>query len=97
MSRYIDAENKEAREEYNKTGYLGTLEEVLTYFPTADVAPVVYGHWECFPGTFAPNGVKGCVICSACNTTVDLETFRLMDKCGLTRKCGACGAQMDKG
>ena len=74
MHRYIDAENKEARVEWNKTSYLGTLEEVLEYFPTEDVAPVIHAHWEECSYWF--------VRCSSCKNIVFGGGDNYCPKCG---------------
>jgi len=72
------------------------IKKAIVKTPTADVEPVVHARWIFQKGVFANNGTKGCFECSACKAIVDLETFDRMCECGQTRKCGACGARMDK-
>lgn len=103
MPRYVDAEPIEKfitdglNNQEKSYGWVGV--EILTevhYTPTADVVPVVHAHWIFHKGVFANNGTKGCFECSGCKTTIDTETFDRMYECGQTRRCGACGAQMDE-
>ena len=90
MARYIDAENKEAREEYNRCGYLPTLEEVIEYFPTEDVEPVRHGHWiitDYHDGMFITE-------CSVC--VKPFAYWKGNTQIGKMPYCPHCGAKMDE-
>lgn len=103
MSRYIDTDQTD---EVIKTelGMYDTteLKEMLKYFPTADVAPVIHAHWE------REEGYEGTRhICSNCRSrcpsvltepaTVDrpygeVEEIELSD----IIYCPHCSAKMDE-
>jgi len=93
MPRYIDANKIEYEPRYGYDEWDVTKAEIEK-IPTADVAPVIHAHWRYLPGVFSNEGRKGCVECSACKSTIDQEVYHRMYKCGQTRRCGACGAQM---
>ena len=61
---------------------------VVERMPSADVAPVVHGHWEYIDDTYC--GFEDTdVRCSVCKTTTNIKRFRK------TKWCPDCGAKMD--
>ena len=88
MPRYIDADAaKIDAEERGGTLWLtdGDVKEVKRFLddqPTADVAPVVHGHWVAGRGLCYPT----CSICNNYSPAGEDWTF-----------CPWCGAKMDEG
>lgn len=89
MTRYIDVEDfkeevrklgKSLLNEWDTQGVLSVLERV----PTADVAPVIHGHWI-YQGLSPYNCFSRC---SCCDVVFDgYETLEY---------CPKCGAKMDE-
>ena len=89
MSRYIDAEALDnrikadwAKQEDDK-GY-GLAHFYIETQPTADVAPVIHGHWETIFDELWNYGFEKC---SACGDKYGSFTYRY---------CPNCGAKMDE-
>ena len=94
MSRYVDVEPSKVDEVIEtELGMYDTVElkEMLKYFPTADVAPVVHAHWIKMSKYVCDSGGKPVVkigelyICSNCGLEEDKE----YSYCH-------CGAKMDE-
>lgn len=82
MAEYID---KQAFLNYIRgTNRYFTVKSDIESFPIADVAPVVYGHWE--TNSDRPDSL----ICSVCNCGFD------MWKHDSHNFCPNCGARMNK-
>lgn len=65
---------------------LNTIENLIKESPTADVVPVIKGHWEERRFIVFDSEIKLGYNCSECNTTWDTET----------NFCPYCGADMRK-
>lgn len=90
MSRYIDADK--ARD--NSTDPYVRI--YLDSQPTADVAPVVHGHWEYHECVCTDEGMTGVYVCSACKAAVQEAVFDFLMDGFYKDFCGACGALMDE-
>ena len=94
MPRYIDTEKTDSVIQSELGVYDTTdLKEMLKFFPTEDVAPVVHAHWaphlrKEFLYDHGPEFefVDDGYACSNCR---HYETFR-------TNYCSECGAKMDE-
>lgn len=89
MSRYIDAEKADDVIETELGVYDVTdLKEMLKYFPTEDVAPVIHAHWVKLT---SDGHVLGC---SNCKYEIYNDIYYPDD---LQKYCSECGAKMDEG
>ena len=102
MARYIDAD-KLLKEPLRIEGHFdlphgraqnfsAIPDTVIMNFPTADVAPVVHGHW--IFGEF--NGIGRPIWCSECgNRTKNVADPKAWLNYPEHKYCGRCGAKMD--
>ena len=84
---YIEREALLERLSYNGSMNLPPMEyyrEVVTKFPTADVAPIVHGEWQLVE---IDHNDMAIIKCSVCNTK----------RFGASKYCSECGARMDGG
>lgn len=93
MSRYIDVEPSKI-DEVIKTelGMYDTVElkEMLSYYPTADVAPVIHAHWELWDHEEASTTLR----CSRCGREVEHKGS--YDEIKDVFPYCHCGAKMDE-
>ena len=105
MARYIDAD-KLLRKSFRIEGHFdlpsgkaqnfsAICDTEIINFPTADVAPVIHGHWEVFGGTITNVDRNGecssetIYECSACRWDCQCENRITW------AYCPNCGAKMD--
>ena len=97
MSRYIDAEQLEKRmcetceknEHCEKDHCLSKC--LIAQVPTADVAPVVHGHFEIHEEVFK------FLTCSICGGETAVDEFQSAKQWAETLNyCAHCGAKMDE-
>ena len=94
MARYVDIECDAVREVLPRRAFKTRqdIQDFLDNIPTADVAPVVYGHWIWHEEEFEYE-------CSVCHCRFDYNhTFEIFDHgFQYANYCPNCGAKMDGG
>lgn len=81
MADYIEREDALTAVDETYLDYLADVKAAVLKIPTADVAPVVHGHWI---------EENGCQICSECGEEHEWDEYR-------ATYCDVCGAKMDGG
>lgn len=86
MVRYIDADVfvRLIKEKYRFNDFLSanSAQKIIDNIPTADVAPVIHGHWM---DTFQAENGYYMGVCSHCYLPNIVSLY-----------CGKCGAKMDE-
>ena len=94
MARYVDIECDAVTEVLPRRAFKTRqdIQDFLDNIPTADVAPVVYGHWIWHEEEFEYE-------CSVCHCRFDYNhTFEIFDHgFQYANYCPNCGAKMDGG
>lgn len=91
MARYIDADHLKsvivAQDFPHSLVSIATLKTIIDSQSTADVAPIVHGHWNktCVPDVYQ---------CNHCKKAVKMDF--LCDSAVLREYCPCCGARMDE-
>ena len=93
MARYVDIECDAVREVLPRRAFKTRqdIQDFLDNIPTADVAPVVYGHWIWHEEEFEYE-------CSVCHCRFDYNhTFEIFDHgFQYANYCPNCGAKMNE-
>ena len=93
MARYVDIECDAVREVLPRRAFKTRqdIRDFLDNIPTADVAPVVYGHWIWHEEEFEYE-------CSVCHCRFDYNhTFEIFDHgFQYANYCPNCGAKMNE-
>lgn len=103
MSRYIDADAlmEQLWDAETRIGYVQVVDaRTIIDAPTADVVPVVHGHWEKCNEVHVefPDGFKGTIYDAKCSVCGHLQNPSVMEQYGQLHfdYCPRCGAKMDE-